>query len=203
MRPQAAMILRTHCMFQHNHMPQALVQIVFKQVIDISSTGEFARNVFDDSFSEFQLQAQAYNPEGKFRTFQELTAHNPKANSLHYKVGFSIGLFVKELKNVIPGLADSLGRPVSFSSYQFELVESDITQKSLHKVAITYETNILTLFATVGDFLILAVGDRLQESNQMPVDTFLLRVQPNVSIASWQRKSNDLTAALLRQAQSN
>jgi len=184
-------------------MSQALIQIVFRQVIDNSSAGGFERNVFDDSFSEFQMQAQAYNPENKFRTFRELTDNNPKANSLHYKVGFAIGLFVKDLNNAIPGLQDSMGRPVAFASHRFELLESDLTRKVSHKVAITYETNTLTLFATVGDYLVLATGDRLKESDELPVDTFLLKIQPNMSIASWQRKPDPLTAKLFRQTQSN
>jgi hypothetical protein len=195
-------ILPTPFMFQLNHMSHALIQIVFRQVIDSSSTGEFEKNVFDDSFSEFQLQAQAYNPENKSRTFSELVEGNPKANSLHYKVGFSVGLFVKELKNVTPGLQDSIGRPVPFASHRFELVESDLTQKSRHKVAITYETSTLTLFATVGDYLVLATGDRLKDSDELPVDTFVLKIQPTISIASWQRRPAEPTK-LFRQAQSN
>lgn len=190
-------------MFLHNQMTQALVRIVLKQEIDSSSTGNFERNVFDESFIEFQLQAQAYNTENKFRTLQELVANNPKANSLHYKVGFSIGLFVNELKNVIPGLKDSLGRPVSFASHQFELIHSDITQRAAHRVAITYETDTMTLFATAGDYLVLATGDRLVEQDRQPVDTFLLKIQPNVSISSWLRKPDELDSKLLRQTQSN
>lgn len=89
---------------------KALVHLAYRQVIDATSKGNFAENVFNGSYAEFLLQAQAYNPEKKFRTFDEMVAFNPKAVSLHYKVGFSVGLYIKELNNRIPEPEDTPGK---------------------------------------------------------------------------------------------
>lgn len=47
------------------------------------------------------MQAQAYNRDNKFSSFEDLKSNNPKANSLHYKVGVSIGLYIRSLQNQI------------------------------------------------------------------------------------------------------
>ena len=50
-------------------MGRALIKLIYKQVIDASSTGDFERNVFNATYHEFKLKSQAYNMEGKFKTF--------------------------------------------------------------------------------------------------------------------------------------
>src|SRR4051812_11335515 len=119
------------------NMPKAFITIAYKQVIDEHSKGNFERNVFNDSYTEFLMQMQTYNQENKYRTFQEVLAAVPKSNALHYKIGFAIGLYVKQLNNRIPSLYDSLGTMnLAFANHQFEILESDITNKSAHRIAI-------------------------------------------------------------------
>ena len=157
------------------------VKIAFRQIIDAKSTGEFEKNIFNDSFSEFYLQAQAYNPNRQFRTLREMVEHNPKANSLHFKVGFSIGLYTQSLEKTIPGLTDSIGKIVPFESHEFEILHSDVTNKAAHRVAITYITPSLDLFAVSGGFLVLG-----QYSNQnAATSTLTISMQQNLSIVEW------------------
>ena len=54
---------------------------------------------------------------------------------------------------------------------------------SLHKVAINYETGLLQLIETMGEYLLLA-KEYLPE--QGPIETFVLRMQPDLSIVSYQ-----------------
>ena len=74
------------------------IRIACRQVIDSKSTSDFEKKLFNDSFNEFYLQSQAYSEGGRLKTFQDLIEHNPKANSLHYKVGFSVGRYVRILE---------------------------------------------------------------------------------------------------------
>ncbi len=167
-------------------MRKALIKLASKQVIDAASPGAFARKVFQDTYSEFLLQVQTYNREGRYTTFRELATHVPKALSLHYKVGFAVGLYVRELNHLIPGLHDSLGRiNLPFTSHEFELIDSNVTRQEAHAVAITYHTDALTLLGTVGEYLMLALGEAAASATG-PVETFLLQVGPGLSITSYQ-----------------
>lgn len=166
-------------------MNKSLIQLAYKQIIHAESSGKFEKNVFQDSYSEFLMQAQAYNPENKFKTFQELVENNPKANSLHYKVGFAVGLYIKALNNQIPGLTDSLGAErLRFASYSFEIIASDITNKSNHKVGITYRTDVLTWYGKIGKYLLLATGNKLKDVSVDSIETFMLKMRKNLSIVS-------------------
>jgi hypothetical protein len=178
-------------------MQPALIKLAYQQVIDASSTGEFEKRVFEDTYEEFLIQAQAYNRENMFTSFDQLTANNPKANSLHYKVGFAIGLYVKELNNRIPGLYDSLNRVhIPFAGYQFEILASDITDKQVHKVSLLYTTDTLTLFGMAGNHMLLATGDQLNNASPEGVDTFFIPVQERMAIVSYRMTEARFLATL-------
>lgn len=163
-------------------MEKALIKIAFRQVIDQSAQGSFEKDVFEDTYNEFLMQAQAYNPEGAFSTLHEMIANNPKANSLQYKVGFSIGLYVRALQNKIPGLYDSMGREITFGEYNFEMLYSDISNKSAHLVSLTYTTEILTFLGNIGEYMLLANGNRLNVTPGESTETFLLKIQEGLGI---------------------
>ncbi len=80
---------------------------------------------------------------------------------------------------------DTLGKPIPFETYQFEVIESDITNKKLHKVAIIYFTKSLTVFDNVGDYLILATGDQTASDSKDACETILLKLLPNISIVNY------------------
>jgi hypothetical protein len=166
-------------------MSKALIQIACRQVINAASQGSFEQNVWNDSFSEFLIQIQTYNQGNKYRTWQELKEDNSKAAfNIPYKVGFSIGLYVKRLNKQMPHLQDALGKSsIPFASHEFEIVASDITNKQEHVVAITYITDVLTLCGCIGEHMILAEGD--QTLSQEPVETFTLKMQPGMSIVKY------------------
>ncbi|RBL88113.1 hypothetical protein [Chitinophaga flava] len=162
----------------------AQVTLSFRQVIDAASTGDFEKKIFEDSYVEFLMQSQAYNPEKKFRTFSELKTHNPKSNSLHYKVGFAVGLYLQELGNRIPGVKDCLGSMhLPFELYHLELIESDIEDRQQHRVAIIYITPPLTLLEIIGDRLLLVSPE--QTNSLGTYDTFMLSFQSQLSISSY------------------
>lgn len=177
-------------------MNKALIKIAYRQVIDAASADTFGRNVFNDSYREFLMQVQAYNKDRQFTTWQEISAHAPKAaQHVPYKTGFAVALYIKRLHNRIPGLRDTLGcMEIPFASHRFEIVASSITDKAAHQVAITYFTDTFTLYGIIGEYLLLAAGDRSVDSG--PADTFLLKMQPCLSVCSYLESVTFSTSAI-------
>jgi hypothetical protein len=161
----------------------ALIKLAYKQIIDASAQGEFEKRVFHASYQEFLLKMQTYNPDKKFKTFTELKAHDGRANSLHYKLSFAVGHFFEMLNGRIPELNDNLGNQLKFEIPQFELIESNIDDRSAHKLAIIYTTGTLNLLNQLAEFMILADGDT---TDKAALDTFIVKMQPNLSIISYQ-----------------
>jgi hypothetical protein len=166
-------------------MAKAYIKLALKHFIDSNSQTEFERNVFNDSYSEFLMQSQIYNKEKNLNSLEQMIANNPKANSLHYKVGFAIGLYVKSLNNIIPNLKDSLGiTNIPFDKFQFHIISSDVTNKEAHKVAVIYRTDTMTLVDIIGENLVLANGDCSATHEEFNA-TFILKMQPEISIFNW------------------
>jgi hypothetical protein len=161
---------------------KAIIKIAYRIVIDAHAETSFEKNVWNASYQEFLLKSQAYNAEGKFKTFTEMKASDGRANSLHYKSGFAIGHFINDLKNKIPYLQDTLEKNISFTTHRFEMIESDITNKSAHTVAIIFISDDLLLLRNIGDYMILSAAENI--SNQA-AETFLVQIQPNLSIINY------------------
>ena len=166
-------------------MLKAFIKLAYRQVINASSQTGFERNVLHFSYEEFKMKSQAYNPEGKFKTFTELKAHDGRANSLHYKSGFAVAGFIESLNKLIPVLTDSLGQKISFSTYKFEVIESDITNKLLHNVAITYYTDSMALYEIIGDSLLLAPADKVIDGENESAETFMVKMQDGIAVSGY------------------
>ncbi|HEY4322518.1 MAG TPA: hypothetical protein VGN20_00995 [Mucilaginibacter sp.] len=167
-------------------MFKAKIKLVYKQVIDESSASSFEKAIFHASYQEFLLKSQAYNSDGKFKTFSRIKANDGRANSLHYKLSFSVGHFIAQLNNKIPLIKDNLGNKISFDAANFELIESHTDDISQHKLAIHYETTDLNLVELFGEYMLLTTEDI---SSGRPVETFILKIQPSLSIKSYQEIS--------------
>jgi hypothetical protein len=174
-------------------MCKAKIKLVYRQVIDESSQSGFEKAIFHASYQEFLLKSQAYNPEAKFKTFSKMKANDGRANSLHYKLGFAVTHFIVQLNNRIPLLKDNLGNKMSFEIARFELIESHIDDISLHKIAINYEVAILNLVELFGEYMLLS---RNEAAEGEPVETFVLRMQPDLSITSYQQVETRCIASL-------
>lgn len=163
-------------------MSNAIIRLVYRHQVAFESSSDFDKLVFEDSFQELLLQSQVYNPGSLYKTFQELTASNPKAHSLHYKTGFAIGLYVKSLGNKIPVITDTLGEPISFEEHRFRILDSSFTDKKNHRVAIDFVSAPFQFFREMGGCLLLAP---LGEIAGNEIETFLLPVQSGLSIISY------------------
>jgi hypothetical protein len=168
-------------------MYKAKIKLVYKQVIDESSESGFEKAIFKATYEEFLMKSQAYNPDGKFKTFNKLRAHDGRANSLHYKLSFAAGHFIEQLNNKIPLIKDNLGNKLSFETARFELIESHTEDISLHKLAINYETAEMTLLELFGEYMLLTQEN--PEEKEDTINTFILRMQQDLSIVSYQTKT--------------
>lgn len=167
-------------------MAKALIKLAWRQVIDSSSTTDFAKRVFHDSYAEFLMKIQAYNPENKFSKYSEIVTNDGRANSLHYKCSFAVLHHIETLKNKIPDLHDEAGRfAIPFSIPEFKVLESGITDKRLHKVAITYVTDVLTLVESFGEYLVLAMGDEVESAANPGLETFTVKMKDNLSVVNY------------------
>jgi len=164
-------------------MYKAKIKLVYRQVIDESSESAFEKAIFKASYQEFLLKSQAYNMDGRIKTFSKLKENDGRANSLHYKLSFSVLHFIAQLNNKIPVIKDNLGNKLTFETARFELIESHTEDISLHKVAIHYETPHFMLIDFMGEYLLLTADDH---GENKAADTFVVRMQPDLSILSYQ-----------------
>jgi hypothetical protein len=167
-------------------MSKALIKLAYRQVIDVNSTNELEKKIFQDSYAEFLLKIQAYNPGNKFSTFSEIVANDGRANSLHYKCSFAVLHHIETLSNKIPGLQDTAGRiAIPFALPEFKVLESSIHDKSLHKMAVIYITDEFTLLDSFGEYLLLSIGDQSESISDPGLETFTLKMQANLSIINY------------------
>jgi hypothetical protein len=164
-------------------MQKTFIKISYRHIIEHAAQTSFEQHIHRASYEEFLMKSQAYNAEGKFKTFTELKANDGRANSLHYKSGFAVTGFVDLLNNKIPFLADNTGKPITFDDYRFEVIESDITDQQKHIVALHFTTPALILKQSFANFLVLANDGA--ENNE----TFTVQLQSNISIVHYEENT--------------
>jgi hypothetical protein len=166
-------------------MPKAFIKIAYKQLIDATSQSIFEKDILHYSFEEYRMKQQTYNTDGLITRFSALKAKDGRANSLHYKSGFAVAGIIDALKNNITVLQDGAEQNFVFDSYRFEVIESDISNESLHAVAIHYISSTLILYEIIGNYLLLGKGDKNAENIAEPAETFLIKVQSGMTIVSY------------------
>jgi len=167
-------------------MEKALIQLAYRRVITEQCKSPFEQNVWLVSYNEFLLKSKAYNLDRKFNTFREMVNNDGRANSLHYKLSFPALPFVEQLQKKIPSLTVNAGKNIVFNSWQFELIDSDIRNRSQHTIAINYYIDTITVIETLGEYMLLALGDRSESFNDM-ADCFVLKMQDGLSITKFQQ----------------
>jgi hypothetical protein len=134
-----------------------LITLCYRKVIDASSTHPWDRLVFDDTYQEFRLQAQYFNQQQQYRTFGQLLLHAPGAEQLHFLVSAAVRGYLQQLGGLVPDVLDNLGRHfLRFSKFQFEIINSDVLDKSRHQVAVNFYSEPLRWHDTVGAYLLVS-----------------------------------------------
>lgn len=156
------------------------IRLAYRLVIDNSSTFVWDKYVFEDSFQEYLLQHQQFNSkENPKNTFRELLAENEKSAQLHYLVGISANNYVEQLKGNLYRITDILGNNYfPFTNYRFDIINTDITDITKHKIGITFYSPLLTYLGMVDNHFLLSKNS--VDSDEF--ETFMLAAQANLSV---------------------
>lgn len=160
-------------------MPKAHIRLAYRQIIDATTSSPFEQQVFRATWSEFCIQQQSFSKGRPLFTWAEIKDSFPKSNpALPFKVSFSIAGIINALDKQIPGLQDTLGiHTIPYQQHRFELIRSDVNDASQHQVSITWISAELPLYEVICDQLLLSL---------QPPQTFLLKMQPGLSIISYE-----------------
>jgi hypothetical protein len=172
-------------------MGKALIRLLYRKIIDAGSQDVWEKLVFEDTYKEFLMQAQTLNPDKKYNTFSELILNVPAASKLSFLVSPSITGYLKQLNGKIPNIVNLIDRHfVPFKNYRFEIINSDIRDKSAHQVAINFISEPLIWYDTIGDKLLVSVEEgTTDERGEVLTEMFVM--QPFLSIFSIKKTTGD------------
>lgn len=155
----------------------------YRKMIDTNSSLPWEKLVFDDSYLEFRMQFQNINKQAGSFTFAELIQQGINAERLHFLISPAIAGYVQQLQGRIPDLLNTLGKQfLSFTSYRFELINSDIRNSQSHQVAISFYSSAMTWYSTIGNAMLLSAATAESIAADETVNTQLYQLQPFVSI---------------------
>jgi hypothetical protein len=160
-------------------MPNRTITLCYRKVIDASAAKPWEKLVFEDSYTEFKMQAQLYNQEKKYSSFAELRQQVPGADQLHFLVSAAVIGYIKQLNETIPDILNNLGKQfLRFTKFQFEIINSDLQDKSKHQMAINFYSEPLCWHETIGNFLL--VSDKPAEAGEVQTNLFQLQSYMNI-----------------------
>jgi hypothetical protein len=163
-------------------MNKRTIKLCYRKVIDSTSQKQWDKLLFEDSYREFLMQAQFYNQEKKYSAFSDIINNVPGAEKLHFLVSSSVIGYLKQLNGIVPDVLNSLGKHfLPFKNYRFEIINSDIKDKSKHQVAINFFSEPLTWHDTIGNQLLISLNEKDENAEYL---TELFLMQPFLSIYS-------------------
>ena len=165
-------------------MEKATIRLLYRKIINILSQDPWEKLVFEDTYKEFLMQAQTFNPDQKYYTFGELIRNVPGAEKLHFLVSASVAGYLGQLNGKMPNITNVIDkRFVPFKNYRFEIINSDTRDISKHQVAINFISEPLNWYDTIGNMLLVAVNsEKTDERGETLTEMFAM--QPFLSIYS-------------------
>jgi hypothetical protein len=164
-------------------MTKGIIQLCYRKIIDASSEKIWDKYVFESSYKEFLMQSQLYNQEKKYKSFAELLLNMPGTEKLHFLVSAALTGYIQQLNGKIPDILNNLGRHfLEFINFRFEIINSDVMDKSKHQVAINFFSEPMLWHDTVDNHLLLSALNA--EKNEDGILTHLMQLQPFLSIYS-------------------
>lgn len=156
------------------------IKLAYRIIIDSSSTFLWDKYVFEDTYKEYQMQSQQFNSDANPKnTFRELLAENEKAEQLHFLTGIAASGYVDQLKGNFHRVSDVLGNHYfPFINYQLDILNTDSTDASKHRIGITFYSPLLSYFGIIeGNYL---VSKNTENANEY--ETIMFPVQKHLSI---------------------
>jgi len=161
---------------------ERIIRLCYRKIIDNSSTSTWEKYVFDDSYTEFMMQFQFYNQKKEYTTFSQVITKVPGSEKLHFLVSTAIVGYIKQLNGIVPDVLNNSGKHfLPFKNFRFEIINSDVTDRSRHKVAVNFFSDPLIWHDTIGSQLLVSTGDKKDEEEIL---TEMFSIQPLLSIYS-------------------
>jgi len=174
-------MLRT--LFFYIMKERKIIRFCYRKIITASSEKEWDKLVWESTYMEFLMQAQYYNRQKKYNTFAELLINVPGAEKLHFLVSAAVTGYVNQLNGIVPDVLDNLGRRfLKFTGFRFEIINSDLRDKTAHQVAVNFFSTPQVLYNTIGNYLLIAEASGSETEDS--VLTNLLELKPFLSIYS-------------------
>jgi len=168
-------------------MPKQIITLCYRKIIRPGATLLWDKMVHDDSYMEFKMQAQNYSAGTSYTSYAELIRHFPNAQKLPAMVSPAITGYVQQLNNIIPDILNTLGRRfLKFNTFQFEIINSDITDQDKHTIAINFFSEPLLWHDKIDNYLLVSVyNDQVAVDDEVLTNLFQLQPYLNIhSIAS-------------------
>src|SRR5579885_2511645 len=169
-------------------MQTRIIKLCYRKIIDVAAQKKWDQQIFNDTYNELLMQIQFYNQEKKYTRFTELIQEVPNASKLHFLVSAAITIYLKQLNGIIPDIQNVSGKTfLPFKNYRFEIIESDIKNKSQHKVAVNFISEPLLWHDTIGNNLLVSKQSIEHDDEEIFTETFQL--QPQLSIYSLKKET--------------
>ena len=169
---------------------KGIVKLCYRKVIEASSFLAWDKQVFDDTYKEFYIQAQQFDQQGKYDTFLEITRNIPKAEEMHYLVSTAAVGYIHQLNKLFPDILNTQGkRCIPFRRFTFEIIQSSISNKNVHKVAISFFSDPLIWIDNLNAAQIVVSSEdqlgKLRSGDEAETNT--LNLSPDVGIISFKK----------------
>lgn len=167
------------------------IRLAYRVVIESTATAAWDRYIFEDTYREYLMQQQLFNnAQSPKNTFRELLAENPKAEQLHFLTGMAANSYIEQLKGSFYRFTDVLGSTFfPFTGYRLDIINTDITDSSRHKVGITLYSPLLTYMGIVNNCYLVS-----QDAEQKAgYETIMFETRPQLAICYYEEATiNDL-----------
>ncbi|WP_258099588.1 hypothetical protein [Marinoscillum pacificum] len=137
------------------------VKLCYRKLVTSESKSAWEKGVFEDSFREFLIQSQQFDTDGSLRTFAQFEQSSIDMVKFNYLVSTSIVGYLRGLNGMMPDHYNVLDQAcVPFKNYQFEIVKSDLDDKSAHVITINFYSDWLTWIDNINGQLLFTDGDK-------------------------------------------
>lgn len=169
---------------------KGVIRLCYSKVIHENCSTSWEKNVFEATHKEFYMQAQQFDQQKKHSTFQEMVVNIPRAEGMHYLVSTAAKGYILQLNNWVPEVANASGKLcLPFKNFKFEILQSHVSDKSQHRIAIHFYSEPLLCVGTIESRLVFASANQqkaYEAGKDIETDTLLFR--PGLSISSFRKK---------------
>lgn len=164
---------------------KAKVKLAFRITIQQNSSLQWDKYIFEDTYREYKIQHQVFNSkENPVDTYWELVRQNPHAEKIPFLLSASVQGYISQLNGKIRSLPDVLGTSFfEFNYWKLDLVSSNSTDASKHKVGITFYTDELLLIDVIDNKYLLSKNLNISEG----LETFMFPFHHQVSVCFYEK----------------